>query len=303
MGYDRLSPIYTPSVMRPQYNKYGGAIGGRVLYVRQSGAPEEFPDAFGTLTAALAAARDGDTIVLLSDLREEVTGSNTLFDITIVGNGTTPRHDDKHNFTSTFHMGSASWRNSSGVTTTPLITVRGQGWRFINIMFDVPTTASAVKLESNALSGESEYDASHASFYNCRFDGGQTGIQVTGGAYNVQVERCIFRGLTDGILCDSTSVRVPAQWYIVDNQFYDNTHNLRMSLNFSTIRSNSFDVGATSTINVAYNASQGGNNHITGNSFNIAGNDFDPAGGVEGHSTDVWSNILNNGIETGQPAN
>lgn len=295
-----VNPLPTILTALPSY---GAHLGGVTRFVRSSGAPYEFPDAFSTLTAALAASKSGDTIVLLSDLREEVTASNLLFDITIVGAATRPRHDDKHNFTSTFQMGSSSWRNSSGVTATPLITVRGQGWRFVNILFDAPTSAAAVKLVSNADSGEDEYDGSHAQFINCRFDGGQTGILVNGGAYNCLVERCIFRGLTDGIVCDSTSVRVPANWVIRDNQFIDNTHNIRMSTNFATVRGNSFDAGATSTINLAYNSSQGGNNHVVHNSFNIAAANFDPAGGVEGHSTDVWSNMLSDAVETGQPAN
>jgi hypothetical protein len=144
--HSALAPV--PTIGSP-FAALGAHLGGNLHFVRSAGACKEFPDAYATMTAALAAAKSGDTIVLLSDLREEVTGSNLLFDITIIGAATQPRHDDKHNFTSTFQIGSSSWRNSSGVTTTPLCIVRGQGWRFINILFDAPTTASCVKLGSS----------------------------------------------------------------------------------------------------------------------------------------------------------
>lgn len=283
--------------------RYGVHLGGNVRFVRAAGAPYEFPDAFSTLTAALAASKSGDTIVLLSDLREEVTGSNLLFDITIVGAATKPRHDDKHNFTSTYQIGTSSWRNSSGVTTSPLCIVRGQGWKFVNILFDAPTSAAAVKLERNALSGESEYDASHASFYGCRFASGQDGILNNGGAGFVRVQDCSFHNLTSAIKCDSTSVAVPLMWEIRGSRFFDNTNNIISSFSFGVIEDNRIDSGATETINTVYNSAQGGNTHVVRNSFNIAAADFDPVGGVTGASTDVWHNYLSDAVETGQPAN
>lgn len=279
MGYNRLSPIYTPAVMRPT-NEYGGAIGGRVLYVRQSGVPEEFPEAFGSLTAALAQARDGDTIVLLSDLREEVTGSNTLFDITIVGSATRPRHDDKHNFTSSFHMGTASWRNSSGVTATALITVKAQGWRFVNILFDVPTSAAAVELQRNVESGEDEEDASHASFYGCRFAGGETGIEMTGAqnVFNVKVEDCVFQDLTVGI-----GGYHMYRWDVRGNRFVNNTRHIETNAVESNLVGNVFGLANTTGVRLDI-LSTGANNVVSGNHFH---GDFNVLN--NGDSSDMWA--------------
>lgn len=282
-------PVYT--AFCPAAVAAGAHLGGVTRFVRSSGAPYEFPGAYGTLTAALADCRSGDTIILLSDLREEVTGSNLLFDITIIGAATRPRHDDKHNFTSTYQIGTSSWRNSSGVTTTPLIKVRAQGWRFVNIMFDAPTSAAAVYLERNALSGESEYDASHASFKNCRFVGGDTGIQDVGGHFNVRVEDCEFQALTNGIKCTSTAVAVPLQWRVMNCLFVDNTNHVLTDGSKWEVKNNTFGKFTTMALSL-HNSAQGANNAVVGNQF--AG-DYDAK--YLGGTNDEWSG--NYSMDTG----
>lgn len=206
MGRRDTLPTYSAAAALPSAS-FAAAIaagahpGGVTRFVRRSGGPYEFPDAFGSITAALAASKSGDAICLLDDQREEVTGSNTLFDITIFGAATRPRHDDKANFPSSFQIGTASWRNSSGVTTTALCKVQAQGWRFVNILFDAPTTAACVEIDRTNSSGEDEIDGSHASFKGCRFAGGETGIEGIGteNVFNVSIENCTFQDLTDGI--------------------------------------------------------------------------------------------------------
>lgn len=269
--------IYAGGVPLPQV---GGALAGRVLFVRSAGAPEDFPDAYRTMAGALSKARSGDTIVLLSDLREEVDGNDYpyLFDLTIVGNATRPRHDDKHNFPSTFQMGCASWRNSSGVTTVPLLKLYQQGWKVRDILFDAPTTAAAVELYRNASSGEDERDASHASFYGCRLAGGETGIEVIGteNVFNVGVYDCVFQDLTDGIKGLNAY-----RWEIHRNKFVSCTNCIDAPAVQSEILGNRIVKAPTK----GFDLTGGSDNRVGGNYFagdynviNVAGTNDDWSG-------------------------
>lgn len=256
--------------------QFGGHLGGRVLYVRSAGATYDFPTAHGTMAGALANAKSGDTIVLLGDLREEVVGSNSLFDITIIGAGTRPRHDDKHNFTSSQQIGTGSWRNSSGVTTTALCKVQAQGWKFVNILFDAPTSAACVELDRTADSGEDEIDASHASFIGCRFAGGETGIEGIGteNVFNVSIEGCTFHDLTDGIKGVNGY-----RWQISGNYFYDNTNHMDLPLVESKVVDNVFGLANTKGVDLT----GGSNNVVSRNAFHGDYNVLNTAG-----TTDMW---------------
>lgn len=226
-------------------------------------------DAFSTMSAALSAANTYDTILFSGDVREELVGSHEKFDITIVGMGTRARHAN------TGYVGASVWRPPASPTTaTPLLKVRAQGWRFENILFDCPVDAAAVYLERNAVDGvaNGEYDASHASFYNCRFESGKVGIQNAGGCGFVEVENCRFYRLTEtggaGIKCTSTGTAVPLNWQIRDCHFANNYSHILSSMSYSEIVGNVFG-RFTATLSVdLYNqpsAGQGEYNIITGN--------------------------------------
>ena len=58
--------------------------------------------------------------------------------------------------------------------------------------------AAAIYLERNALSGTSEYDASHASIIGCRFDAGLVGIENAGGCGFVTVHSAGWDMHADG---------------------------------------------------------------------------------------------------------
>ena len=285
MGKSFASPIYSQTGPRFGHelmvSSLMGHLGGTLRFVRQAGATYEFPEAFGTLTAALAASHSGDTIVLLSDLREEVTGSNSLFDITIIGAATRPRHDDKSTWTSTTkQVGTASWRNSTGVTATALCIVKAQGWKFVNVLFDAPTSAACVELQRNASSGTDEEDASHASFYGCRFAGGETGIEITGAQnlFNVRIEDCVFQDLTTGIAGYHMY-----RWDVRGNRFIDNANHIVSNATESNLIGNVFGL-ATSTGVGLDSQSSGGNNVVSGNYFH---GDFNVLN--TGDSTDMWA--------------
>lgn len=227
--------------------------------------------AFRTMSQALTVASSNDVIYFTGDVREELTGSNLVFDLTIVGCGNNPHHPDLP--ATGYRSGAATWRPPASPTaTTPLIKVRGRGWRFVNILFDCPVDAAAIYLERNALSGTSEYDASHASIIGCRFDAGKVGIENAGGASFCTVSGNLFRGLTEsggaGIKCTSTSVAVPLAWRIEDNHFHNNASHILSSMSYSTIKGNTFG-RFTATLSVDIDdqpsANQGEYNVIWGN--------------------------------------
>jgi hypothetical protein len=139
---------------------------------------QSFESAFATMTKALSVVTTGGKIYFVGDVREECIGSNLVFDVTIQGAGGL-HHPDQPS--SAYNPGASTWRAPAEPTaTTPLIEVRGRGWRFINIMFDCPVDAAAIKLVNNSGSGLTEYDASHAVIQGCVFQQGKYGIQLDG---------------------------------------------------------------------------------------------------------------------------
>src|SRR5687767_3473800 len=67
---------------------------GRTWYVNTQAASggdgSDWDSAFTTMAAALSAAGTNDTVLFVGDVREELTGSNLVFDLTIVGCGNNP---------------------------------------------------------------------------------------------------------------------------------------------------------------------------------------------------------------------
>lgn len=226
---------------------------------------------FATMSKALTTVQTGGRIKFTGDIREELTGSNLVFDVVIEGAGTNPHHPDQPS--SSYHPGAACWRPPASPTaTTPLLKVRGRGWVFKNILFDCPVDAAAIYLERNALSGTSEYDASHAMFIDCRFDSGKVGIENAGGASFVIVDNCRFYRLTEsggaGIKCTSTSVAVPLNWDIKNCHFANNASHILSSMSYSRIKDNDFGrFTATLSIDIddQPSANQGEYNIITRN--------------------------------------
>lgn len=208
------------------------------------GTGKSFDRPFRTLAEALAACNTHDRIYITGNIREEnLICSNLKFDVHIIGLGG-QHHPDQPS--SAYHPGGAVIRPPASPTaTTPLLKVRGRGWQFHNIMFDVPVDAAAIYLERNALSDVSEYDSSHAIIRDCRFTDGHVAIQNAGGASFVRVERCRFQRLTAlsssaGIKCTSTAVAVPLNWVIEDCEFHNNSSHILSSMSYSTIRRNTF---------------------------------------------------------------
>ena len=224
--------------------------------------------AFLTMSAALSAVATGGFIYFRGNVREQLVGSNLKFDITIVGVGSL-HHPDQPS--SAYDPAGACWRAPASATAaTPLLEVRGRGWKFINIMFAGVSDAACVLLSRNALSDVSEYDASHASFLGCRFVDGKYAIQDAGGCYNITVDECQFKAFTTAAIANtSTAVANPLNWKILDSQFpantssFGNATHIDSPLNCAVISGNYF---GTVTSTALYVDLTGGNtNMVTGN--------------------------------------
>jgi hypothetical protein len=270
--------------------------------------------ALRTMAEALDRAKSTDRIFFTGDVREEInisdiTDLNLKFDITIQGCAGVHHPDQPGSGTDLYDAASACWRPPASPTaTTELLGVYGRGWRFIDILFDCPVDAAAVKLYRNASSGTSEYDSSHARFIGCRFDAGKVGIENSGGASFVKVIDNDFRGLSEsggaGIKCTSTSVAVPLRWDILNNRFHNNASHILSSMSYSTIAYNIFGrFTATLSIDIddQPSANQGEYNVITGNYLSgTYGATAYPAG-----SNNEWAgnfNSLSGGVTADDPA-
>lgn len=248
--------------------------------------------AFSTMAAALNAVQTGGKIYFRGDVREEITGSNLVFDVHIIGVGSL-HHPDLPS--SAYHPGSTTWRPpASPTSTTPLLKVRARGWKFENIFFDCPVDSAAVYLERNALSGTSEYDASHASFINCRFVAGKYGIQDVGGCYNITVQGCQFAQMTTAAIANtSTAVANPLNWKIIDCQFpgdvsdFGNVCHIDSPLNCAVILNSVFGKVRSTGKYIDLTGSGGGNTVCN----NVFGGAYDTDDYVAG-SGDLWYNNL-----------
>lgn len=287
-----------------------GEVQGRVWYVdalngSTTGNGRKWANAFSTMAAAFAVLRSGDTIYFRGKIREQLTTPVQVFDVTIIGAGNRPRHADAEP-APTGGSSANTWTTpASGATTNPLVKVLQQGWRFENILFAGPSDHACVLLFRDAGSGNSERDASHAEFINCRFASGQDGIEQSGGCGHVLVQDCFFTSLT-GVAIKHTGgagVGFPIRWVLKDNRFNSCPSIMTaVAAQDYLIQGNTFLFAAGATL--GFDFTGGARNAVVGNYFNVAAADFDPAGGFTGSgATDIWSNTLLAAIETGLPAN
>lgn len=255
-------------------------------------------NALSTMAAALTLAQTGDTVLFRGNVREEIVGSNLKFDITIVGVGGL-HHPDQP--AAGYDYGSATWRPPASPTAaTPLLKLRGRGWRFKNIFFDCPVDSAAVYLDRNALSDVSEYDPSHASFINCRFVDGKYGIQDVGGCYHINVEGCQFKAMTTAAIANtSTAVANPLNWTIKGCQFpantssFGNATHIDSPLNCSVIQDSVF---GTVTSTGLYIDLTGGNTNIVTSNYLMGSYDTSDyvAGTGDGWSGNITADISGN---------
>lgn len=243
--------------------------------------------AFKTMAAALAVVQTSGKIYFTGDVREECIASNLVFDVTIQGVGSL-HHADLPS--AAYHPGASIWRAPASETgTTPLLELRGRGWKFKDFMVQSPTDAAAFLIKRNALSGVSEYDASHATFENIRCAGGHHFIEDSGGCYNITVKNCqIAQCAEAAILNSSTAVANPLNWKVLDNIFpsdtsdFGNVTHLDSPLNSAIIRGNIFGKVRSTA---AYVDLTGGNNNIV--TQNVLSGEYDTSNYIPG-TGDEW---------------
>ncbi|RJQ12075.1 MAG: right-handed parallel beta-helix repeat-containing protein [Dehalococcoidia bacterium] len=257
-------------------------------------------DAVATVEQAVSLASGGDTIYLIGKTREEgVVIPNSLGGLKIVGAGGRASHAD-----SPWPYASAAWLPPASPTAdTDLLVIRGQGVTIENILFDCPVDAAGIRLERNALSGTSEFDASHLTVRNCRFDSGSVGIEDVGGSGFVLVDDCRFMRLTDAtgaaILNSSTAVANPLNWEIRDSKFLGNDRHIDAPASGWVVYDNIIDGAGTTSIDFT-----GG---VAGNivTKNYLGGAYDATLYKVAGAGDEWGgnfNVLSGGVTAADPA-
>lgn len=229
-------------------------VNGSVHPYNQDGANPTTP--FSTMAQAFALCGSGDVIHVLGNVREQLVTPVGVFDVTVIGEGTRPRHADAHTGNNGYYT--ANWRApaSGAVAGQANVRVIQQGWRFVNILFAMQgSTAAAIEIVRNADSGDDERDGSHCSIYGCRFSGDGVGVRF-------------------GVA--GTFTEIPFNVEIAYNKFNSCTYGLRGAIqnNSASIHHNEFQ-GCTNAITI-----QAGNTFIYENiinGFTASGN----SGGID----------------------
>lgn len=272
----------------------------------QGGGPR---GSFTTFTELKPNLASRDLIYLSGVLREQAVAPDGIFDVAILGAANKPRQATSGG---TPTGGGATWMPpaSGAVASTALLELTRQGWIVENISFTPHTSSPGILLTRSAT--VDLVDSSHARFVNCLFAGqggsGQVGIQEANGSGQSEVSGCKFMQLASAMLSVATGAAVPFSWNIHDNIFNQNTNDIKMSLNWSTIQRNNFMTagsGATNkVISTTFISAQGGNNFIIDNQFNNTEAQIAPGSGFTGASSDLWRNFVTDGTwyAIGQPA-
>jgi hypothetical protein len=253
-----------------------------------------------TMARAFQAIKSGDNIVFWGNIREQLVTPVQVFDITIMGASTRPRHADT---TPAGGESGATWRPpaSGGIAGQATLRVLQQGWVFYNFLWTaIDANAACLEIVRNAGSGDAERDASHASVIGCRFAG--TGIGIRSGvagsfteiAFNVEVAKCKFNNMTTAMSGINGN-----GWEIHHNTFNDNTNNIVMALQRSRIYENILGAFTTQSIDLD---GGGGLNIVT---KNYLSGTYSEAGGYrKSNSNDEWAgnfNTLTGGITVSDP--
>lgn len=259
----------------------------------------DWDHALRTMATALDMAETLDRIYFIGRVREEInialiSDLNLKFDVSIIGCGSRHHADQPGSGTDLYATGGAMWMPPASPTSaTPLLEVYGRGWKFRNFSFDCPVDAAAVKLNANASSGTSEYDASHAAFLGVIFQQGKYAIQDTGGTVRVVIDDCEFDQIEEASGCaiinTSTSVRVPQYWRIRNCDFPGNAasggneSHIDAPLSGSLIYNSRF--GRVEGSGLYIDLTGGDDNIVTGN---LLAGSYDTSDYVAG-TNDEWS--------------
>ena len=254
-----------------------------------------------TMAAAFAQVGSGDVIHLNGKITEQLVTPAGVFDVTVVGEGTRPRHPDAH--TSNNGYSGARWSGSGLTAAKANVRVIQQGWVFSNILFDaVDANAACIELVRNALTGDSEWDASHTSIIGNRFSGAGKGIRSGATA----LAEVVNHVLVEGNRFDTNTYGIHAAvisnyWTIRGNEFRNCTNSVVADLGYAFIHDNIFGAFTTDSLELA--GSSDGKNIVTKNY--LSGTYSSSGGYTVSDATDEWAgnfNGLSGGITVSDPA-
>lgn len=255
------------------------------------GSGRGWADAFLTMAEAFAVVTSGAIIRVRGKVTEQLSTPVNIFDVSILGAGTRPRHADAT--PAGGNRSAAQWAAPGApVAATALLTIRQQGWRLQNILFAGPADAPCVRLFRDAGAGDLERDASHAEFVGCRFASGLHGISDTGGCYGVLVEGCRFLAMTGFAILGVGNIGVgQSAWQIFANAVNGCANGIKIAGFGCDISGNYFDDGGTPNTTVVLNTNNGGgdNNIVVENFFQTLTANFNTPD-VVGAATDMWNN-------------
>ena len=254
---------------------------------------------FLTMAKAFTMLSSGDVIFFRGNIREQLSTPVGIFDVTIVGGANQPRHADAH--TGNNGYSSPTWKTPASPTAaTPLLTVRQQGWRLVNILFDGPSDAAAVQLFRDGGAGDAERDASHAHIIGCKFVAAQNHIEFKGGLSQVVIENNIFFGATADSFLETVGAGIGTSNYfrIIGNHFHDNETHIDIGLSSGSIIGNAFGKFTTTGVDL-----RGGSENVV--SMNALFGTYSNAGGYWAGTDDEWGgnfNSLSGGVTAADPA-
>lgn len=231
----------------------------------------------------------GDIIHMTGNITEQLTTPAGIFDVTIIGEGNLPRNADA--FDTNNGYTAATWKYPSSPTAaTPLLKIQQQGWRLVNILFSGSLASTPdVLLFRDGGAGDSERDASHAHIVGCRFDGGVTAIQDSGGCAFVQIVGNLFRGFSGDAINNVTGAGIGTLlcWNIENNRFASNDVHVDLPLSNGVVRGNVFGSFTTASVDLSGGT---GSNVVT---LNYLFGTYSNVGGYTAGTNDEWGANMN----------
>lgn len=235
-----------------------------------------------TMAEALRRVRRAGTINVYGKLVEDgLITPQGITDVTIIGCGTRPREGNLGRAAGP-KGGAADWRYRNDTSTSPLLHVTQQGWRFKNLMLRGSKNGGAILITRNLLAETSDkgFAGDHATFENCVFAGpSRYGICQEGGVMNVAITGCMFRGFSNpdsvAILgITGEGVGFPLIWDIHSNTFVGNHSDISCGCTNSTLTANIFQPASVLALElisprVSVDFSLGRDNTVAFNQFGI----------------------------------
>lgn len=268
----------------------GFGVLNNVWYV----APQGYAPTLGTPTTRTFSSfadlsphlRNRDIVYVVGVLREQFSAPIDVFDVTIVGAANTPRQATD---SGTPTGGGATWlAPTSPTASTPLLTLREQGWSIYNIMFGTVASTPSIRLKRRETSAN--MDASHFLMDGCYIatQGLSDEIGIGGESlFHCTIQNSLFLGLSGtAILGEDVSIATPSQNSILNNMFRGCANAIDMPMNYGVIDGNRFKDITTKQIDI----NAGADNYVGINFFDKTQANISIAEGFIGNATDIWRN-------------